>query len=96
MHTEKPIAIGDERNWRCRWNIAVLEKRNAQDSRMPFLQHSKTTLKKERPDKKSSPDHSHGIIEDYRIANQSSKKNTAKSPSPKRVKVGRNTSPFVA
>lgn len=39
--------------------------------------------------------HSQIIIEDYRVASQVAKKNAAKSPSPKRVKVGRNTSPFV-
>ena len=66
------------------------------------LSHSKTSLKKEHHNKPSG-DHSmkkatrdHGAnIEDYRVSCQVSKKNAAKSPSPKRVKVGRNTSPFI-
>lgn len=44
--------------------------------------------------KKITRDHG-AIIEDYRVPCQVSKKNAAKSPSPKRVKVGRNTSPFI-
>lgn len=69
---------------------------------MQYSQSNKTSAKKERHQaelahhaKKNSPDHSQIIIEDYRVANQVTKKNAAKSPSPKRVKVGRNTSPFV-
>lgn len=66
------------------------------------LSNSKTSLKKEHHNKnsddksmkKAARDHG-ATIEDYRVSCQVSKKNTAKSPSPKRVKVGRNTSPFI-
>ena len=62
--------------------------------------NSKATLKKEarnggeQSHKKASREAA-AIIEDYRIPCQVPKKNAAKSPSPKRVKVGRNTSPFI-